>query len=173
MQDGAPARSCSLDEEEQALAPSFSLLTLKPTIYACNVSEDDLVDGAEKNPMVQSIYQAAKEEGAQAVIVSAKVEEDLASLTDEERTEFLQELGLKEAGLERLVKASYDLLGLFSFLTAGPKEVRAWTIEKGTKAPQAAGKIHSDFERGFIRAEIVSYEDVYKRQSIIMTMSLL
>ena len=133
---------------------------MKPTIYACNVSEDDLVDGAEKNPMVQSIYQAAKEEGAQAVIVSAKVEEDLASLTDEERTEFLQELGLKEAGLERLVKASYDLLGLFSFLTAGPKEVRAWTIEKGTKAPQAAGKIHSDFERGFIRAEIVSYDDL-------------
>lgn len=160
MHDGAPARSCPLEEEELALAKSFSLLTFKPTIYACNVSEEDLVDGAQNNPMVKSIYQAAEQEGAQAVIVSAKVEEDLASLSDEERVEFLQELGLQEAGLERLVKASYDLLGLFSFLTAGPKEVRAWTIEKGTKAPQAAGKIHSDFERGFIRAEIVSYDDL-------------
>lgn len=116
--------------------------------------------------MVAQVRQAAQKEGAEVVVVSAKVEEELAQLEDEERTMFLNELGLESAGLDRLVEASYRLLGLISYLTAGPKEVRAWTIEKGTKAPQAAGKIHSDFEKGFIRAEIVTYEDLVACGSI-------
>lgn len=160
MQDGVPARTCLLTEEEREIARGFSLLTLKPIIYACNVSEEDLAQGADQNPFVQRMREAAKEEDAQAIVVSAKVEEELAALSDEERMEFLQELGLEQAGLDRLISAGYELLGLISYLTAGPKEVRAWTIEKGTKAPQAAGKIHSDFERGFIRAEVVAYDDL-------------
>lgn len=160
MHDGAPARTCALTQEELELARGFSLLTLKPIIYACNVSEDDLAQGAGQNPFVKKMRQAAQEEDAQAIVVSAKVEEELAALADDERMEFLQELGLQEAGLDRLISAGYELLGLISYLTAGPKEVRAWTIEKGTKAPQAAGKIHSDFERGFIRAEVVAYDDL-------------
>ena len=161
MDSGKPARSCNLDDDEKAAARDFFLLSQKPIIYACNVAEEDLADGVV-NPHVSAMFMAAQQEGAQAVVVSARVEEELASLDEQERELFLQELGLKESGLSRLVTASYDLLGLISFLTAGPKEVRAWTIEKGTRAPQAAGKIHSDFERGFIRAEVVAYDDLMR-----------
>ncbi|MBQ9988159.1 MAG: redox-regulated ATPase YchF [Clostridia bacterium] len=158
--EGKSARGCEMSEDERALAQTFTLLTMKPMIYACNVAEEDLADGGESNALVAAVREMAKAEGAQALVVSAKVEEELAALDEEERADFLEALGLKEAGLERLVSASYDLLGLISYLTAGPKEVRAWTIEKGTRAPQAAGKIHSDFERGFIRAEVVAYDDL-------------
>ncbi len=161
MDSGKPARSCKLDDDEKAVANDFFLLSQKPIIYACNVSEEDLADNAV-NPHVSAMFEAARQEGAQAVVVSARVEEELASLDEQERQLFLQELGLTESGLSRLVSASYALLGLISFLTAGPKEVRAWTIEKGTRAPQAAGKIHSDFERGFIRAEVVAYDDLMR-----------
>ena len=157
MEDGAPARTLELSEEEKELVRGFSLLSMKPMIYAANVEEDAL-SGVENNALVAQVRQAAQKEGAEVVVVSAKVEE--------ERTMFLNELGLESAGLDRLVEASYRLLGLISYLTAGPKEVRAWTIEKGTKAPQAAGKIHSDFEKGFIRAEIVTYEDLVACGSI-------
>ena len=152
-------------EEEKELVRGFSLLSMKPMIYAANVEEDAL-SGVENNALVAQVRQAAQKEGAEVVVVSAKVEEELAQLEEEERTMFLNELGLESAGLDRLVEASYRLLGLISYLTAGPKEVRAWTIEKGTKAPQAAGKIHSDFEKGFIRAEIVTYEDLVACGSI-------
>ena len=165
MEDGAPARTLELSEEEKELVRGFSLLSMKPMIYAANVEEDAL-SGVENNALVAQVRQAAQKEGAEVVVVSAKVEEELAQLEDEERTMFLNELGLESAGLDRLVEASYRLLGLISYLTAGPKEVRAWTIEKGTKAPQAAGKIHSDFEKGFIRAEIVTYEDLVACGSI-------
>jgi len=160
MEAGKPARSLELSAEEKFLAKGFFLLSYKPMIYACNVSEQDLASGAMSNPHVKAMFEAAQQEGAQAVVVSARVEEELSSLDEEERLLFLQELGLSESGLSRLVSASYAILGLISFLTAGPKEVRAWTIEKGMKAPQAAGKIHSDFERGFIRAEVVAYDDL-------------
>lgn len=162
MESGKPARSCDLSAEEKALAQGFFLLSYKPMIYACNVSERDLANGSQNNPHVKAMREAAHSEGAQVVVVSARVEEELSSLDEEERLLFLQELGLMESGLSRLVTASYDILGLISMLTAGPKEVRAWTIEKGMRAPQAAGKIHSDFERGFIRAEVVAYEDLMK-----------
>ena len=161
MDQGKPARSCPLLEEEKAVSRDFFLLSQKPMIYACNVSEEDLADSS-KNMHVAAMFDAAKREGAQAIVVSARVEEELASLEEEERQLFLLDLGLKESGLSRLVTASYAILGLISYLTAGPKEVRAWTIEKGTKAPQAAGKIHSDFERGFIRAEVVAYDDLMR-----------
>lgn len=165
MQDGAPARTLDLTEEEKEIVRGFSLLTQKPIIYAANVEEDALQD-VENNALVEQVKQAAAKEGAEVVVVSAKVEEELSQLEEEERALFLSELGLPSAGLDRLVEASYRLLGLISYLTAGPKEVRAWTIEKGTKAPQAAGKIHSDFEKGFIRAEIVSYDDLIECGSI-------
>ena len=165
MQDGSPARGCPLGEKEQEAIAALSLLTMKPVIYACNVAEDDLLD-AQANPFVASVQEYAAQEGSEVIVVSAKVEEELIDLSDEERQEFLSELGVEESGLSRLVKAGYRILGLISYLTAGPKEVRAWTIEAGTKAPQAAGKIHSDFEKGFIRAEIVPYETLIDCGSI-------
>ncbi len=161
MDQGKPARSCPLADEQNVASKDFFLLSQKPMIYACNVSEEDLSESA-KNPHVAAMFEAAKREGAQAIVVSARVEEELASLDEQERKLFLEDLGVKESGLSRLVTASYAILGLISYLTAGPKEVRAWTIEKGTKAPQAAGKIHSDFERGFIRAEVVAYDDLMR-----------
>ena len=147
-----------LDEAEKALLKNMFLLTAKPVIYAANVSEEDLP--GENLPAVAALKERAQREGASVMVVSARIEEELAQLDNQERELFLKELGLESSGLDRLIKASYSLLGLISFLTAGPKEVRAWTIIKGTKAPQAAGKIHSDFERGFIRAEIVSFDDL-------------
>ena len=137
----------------------MNLLTLKPIIYIANVSEDEAGD-PDSNPNVKRVEEYAAQEGAQVVAVSAKIESEIAELPDDEASVFLEELGLPESGLDKLIKASYSLLGLINFFTAGADEVRAWTIVKGTKAPKAAGKIHTDIERGFIRAEIVSYEDL-------------
>ncbi len=148
------------DEEEQELLESYNLLTYKPVIFAANVTEEDLADDGASNEGVQAVRKYAAEEGFETFVVCAQIEQEIAELDDEEKKMFLEDLGLEESGLEKLIKASYHLLGLISYLTAGEPEVRAWTIKKGTKAPQAAGKIHSDFERGFIRAEIVSYDDL-------------
>ena len=149
-----------LDEEEQAILDSFQLLTAKPVIYAANVTEEDLADDGASNPQVAKVREYAAEHDEQVFVVCAKIEEEIAMLDEDEKQMFLEELGLSHSGLDRLIAASYDLLGLISYLTAGPTESRAWTIRKGTLAPQAAGKIHSDFERGFIRAEVVSYQDL-------------
>ncbi|MBR4780230.1 MAG: redox-regulated ATPase YchF [Lachnospiraceae bacterium] len=148
------------DEEEQAMFDSFGLLTSKPVIFAANVKEDDLADDGASNPHVQAVKKFAEADGDGAFVVCAEIEQELSELDDEEKKAFLEDLGVKKSGLEKLIVACYDLLGLMSFLTAGPKETRAWTIRKGTKAPQAAGKIHSDFERGFIRAEVVNYDNL-------------
>jgi hypothetical protein len=135
-------------------------LTYKPVIFAANVSEDDLADDGASNSCVQEVREYAAQENCEVFVVCAEIEQEIAELDDEEKQMFLEDLGISESGLEKLIKASYKLLGLISYLTAGEPEVRAWTIKKGTKAPQAAGKIHTDFERGFIRAEIVSYDDL-------------
>lgn len=148
------------DEEEQAWLADYNLLTGKPVIFAANVTEDDLGDDGASNTEVQAVREYAEQEGCEVFVVCAQIEQEIAELDDEEKKMFLEDLGLEESGLEKLIKASYHLLGLISYLTAGEPEVRAWTIKIGTKAPQAAGKIHSDFERGFIRAEIVSYDDL-------------
>lgn len=161
LESGKSARSYEpVDEEEAAMLDSMTLLTSKPVIYAANVSEDDLADDGANNPHVAAVRKIAAEEGSGVFVVCAQIEQELADLDEEEKKEYLSELGVEKSGLDKLITASYDLLGLMSFLTAGPKESRAWTIRKGTKAPQAAGKIHSDFERGFIRAEIVSYDNL-------------
>ncbi|MBQ8395872.1 MAG: DUF933 domain-containing protein [Oscillospiraceae bacterium] len=149
----------SQQEAEAELIRDLNLLTLKPILFIANVGEDEVAD-AMSNPHVQKVQQYAAEEGAEVIAVSAKVESEIAELDDEDAKEFLAELGLAESGLDKLIKASFKLLGLITFLTAGEQETRAWTIRKGTKAPQAGGKIHSDIERGFIRAEIVSYDDL-------------
>ncbi|MDR3305886.1 MAG: redox-regulated ATPase YchF [Clostridiales Family XIII bacterium] len=156
---GVPARAAAWDEEERVFINSLELLTAKPVIYAANISEAE-VSAAEENGYVKSVREIAKSEGSDVVVLAAKVEAELAELDDEDRAVFLEELGIGESGLDQLVKASYHLLDLISFLTAGKPEVRAWTIRRGTKAPQAAGKIHTDFEKGFIRAETVDYENL-------------
>ena len=138
----------------------FNLLTYKPVIYAANVAEDDLADDGAGNGFVADVRKIRAEEGSEVFVICAQIEQEIAELDDDEKKMFLEDLGLKESGLEKLIKASYSLLGLISYLTAGPTETRAWTIKKGTKAPQAAGKIHSDFERGFIKAEVVSYDNL-------------
>jgi len=155
LESGKPARSLDLTDEEAELMRGFFLLTSKPIIYVANVSEDEV--GEEPNAHVKALYEIAKAEKAEALTICCKLEEEVAQLDPAEKGAFLAELGIKESGLDQLVKACYRLLGLISYLTAGPKEVRAWTITRGTKAPQAAGKIHTDFERGFIRAEIVPF----------------
>ena len=162
LEDGKLAKTFEEvdDEEEQAWLESYNLLTYKPVIYAANVSEDDLADDAANNEGVQAVREYAKGEQSEVSVVCAEIEAEISELDDDEKKMFLEDLGLKESGLEKLIKASYKLLGLISYLTAGEPEVRAWTITEGTKAPQAAGKIHSDFERGFIRAEVVSYDDL-------------
>lgn len=161
LEDGKMARSLEVDdEEEQILMQSFNLLTGKPVIYAANVSEDDLADDAAGNDFVAAVREYAASEGSEVFVICAQIEQEIAELDDDEKKMFLEDLGLSESGLEKLIKASYRLLGLISYLTAGPTESRAWTIKNGTKAPQAAGKIHSDFERGFIKAEVVSYDDL-------------
>ena len=162
LEDGKMAKSFDdiNDEDEQQWLESYNLLTYKPVIFAANVAEDDLADDGASNAGVQAVREYAKREDCEVFVVCAEIEQEIAELDDDEKSTFLEELGLKESGLEKLIKASYSLLGLISYLTAGEPEVRAWTIKKGTKAPQAAGKIHSDFERGFIRAEIVSYDDL-------------
>lgn len=153
------------DEEEQQWISSYNLLTGKPVIFAANVAEDDLADDGESNPYVQQVREHAKEQNSEVFVICAQIEQEIAELDDDEKKMFLEDLGLKESGLEKLIKASYSLLGLISYLTAGETETRAWTIKKGTKAPGAAGKIHSDFERGFIRAEVVNYQDLLNCKS--------
>lgn len=155
--EGNNARSMDLDEEEAAFVKGLDLLSYKPIIYVANVSDEDLASGDE-NPYVRQVRQLASAEGAEVVMICAEIEAEVAELDDEERTLFLEELGIQESGLDQLIKASYSLLDLISFLTAGEPEVRAWTIKRGTKAPAAAGKIHSDFEKGFIRAETIAYD---------------
>lgn len=159
LESEKPVRTMEMTDDERDLVRGYFMLTSKSTLYVANVSEDDLMNGAD-NEYVQKIKKYAEEEGAGCTVICAKIEEELSGLEDDEKRELLSEYGLKETGLDKLVDMSYSLLGLMSFLTAGVQEVRAWTIKKGTKAPQAAGKIHSDIERGFIRAEIVSYDDL-------------
>ena len=165
LDNGKPARILTLNEEEQELVKDAFLLTMKPILYVANISEEQL-ENAFEDEKVKQVVEYAKQEHAQVIPLCVKIEEELASLSEDEEKEMLEALGLKESGLDKVIKASFDLLGLMSFLTAGEPEVRAWTIKKGTKAPQAAGKIHSDIERGFIRAEIVSYDDLIKEGSI-------
>lgn len=161
LEDGKAARSFVTDDDDKkALLRTYDLLTFKPVIYAANVSEDDLADDGASNENVAKVREFAASEGSEVFVVCAQIEEEISELEDDEKKMFLEDLGLKESGLDKLIKASYKLLGLISFLTAGPTETRAWTIKKGTKAPGAAGKIHSDFERGFIKAEVVYYKDL-------------
>jgi GTP-binding protein YchF len=163
LESGKPARSMEQTIEEREFIKTLFLLTDKPVIYVANIAESDI---GKDIPAVYALYEAAKAEHAGALTICAKVEEEMASLSLEEKAMFLEALGIGESGLDKLVKECYKLLGLISFLTAGPKEVRAWTVEKGSKAPQAAGKIHSDFERGFIRAEIVHYDTLMELGSM-------
>ncbi len=160
LENEKPVRSYNANEEEKELIKSFFLITSKPVIYCANISDDNIATPEDEIDYVEKVKEFAKSENAKCVVVCAKFEEELCSLSEEEAELFKQELGLKETGLSKLIVASYDLLGLISYLTAGEKEVRAWTISRGTKAPQAAGKIHTDFERGFIKSEIVSYNDL-------------
>lgn len=161
LEDGSMAITLELEsEEEEAWMGTYNLLTGKPVIYAANVAEDDLADDGASNAYVEQVRQFAKEQNSEIFVICAQIEQEIAELEEDERKMFLEDLGLEESGLEKLVKASYRLLGLMSFLTAGEDETRAWTIRIGTKAPQAAGKIHTDFERGFIKAEVVNYKDL-------------
>ncbi len=160
MENGKTARSVEISEDEQEYLKDVSLLTIKPVIYACNMGENDFIDGFENNKYYKQVEEIAKEDGAETLPICAEMVEEIAQLDDEEKAMFLADMGLEKSGLDRLIKKSYSLLGLISYLTAGKPEVRAWTIKKGTKAPQAAGKIHTDFERGFIRAEVVSFDDL-------------
>lgn len=160
LDQGLSARTMSLTAEEAEFIHSLDLLSFKPIIYAANVSEDDAVASGSDNVFVKEVREFAATEGSDVVVMCAKLEAEIAELEDDEKAAFFEDLGLDESGLDKLIRASYHLLDLISFLTAGPQEVRAWTIKKGSKAPQAAGKIHSDFERGFIRAEIVAYHDL-------------
>ena len=162
LESGKCARAMSMTEDEIEMLADVSLLTLKPVIYAANVAEDDYAKPDGENEYVNKIREFAATENSEVMVISAKIEEEIAALDKDEKQVFLEELGADESGLEKLVRASYKLLGLISYLTAGKPEVRAWTITKGTKAPQAAGKIHTDFERGFIRAEVVAFDDLMK-----------
>jgi len=153
-------------DEEEILFRGYNLLTAKPVIFAANVAEDDLADDGESNPYVEKVRDIASKIGAEVFVICAEIEQEISELDDDEKQMFLEDLGLKEPGLSKLIKASYRLLGLISFLTTGADETRAWTITNGTKAPQAAGKIHTDFERGFIRAEVVNYQDLLECGSL-------
>ncbi|NLO99937.1 MAG: redox-regulated ATPase YchF [Clostridiaceae bacterium] len=161
LDSGKPVRSMVFDSDEADYVNHLFLLTSKPVMYCANVSEDG-ISSIDQNPYVAKVREIAATENSEVIVICAKIEEEIAQLDDDEKQMFLDELGLMESGLDKLIKASYKLLGLISFLTAGEPEVRAWTIVKGTKAPQAAGKIHSDFERGFIRAEVVAYDDLIR-----------
>lgn len=165
LQTGRSARTIELTDEEKEFIKDTYLLTMKPILYIANVSETQL-EKPEKDSNIQKVIEYAKQENAQVIPLCVKIEEELASLDGDDKQEMLEALGLQESGLNKVIKASYDLLGLMSFLTAGEPEVRAWTIKKGTKAPVAAGKIHSDIERGFIRAEIVSFDDLVREGSM-------
>jgi GTP-binding protein YchF len=168
LEAGNMAKTFPMSEDEDKIAwfNSYNLRTAKPTIYAANVSEDDLADDGANNPHVQAVRKMAQEENSEVFVICAQIEQDIAELDDEEKAMFLEDLGLKESGLDKLIAASYRILNLMSFLTAGEDECRAWTIKIGTKAPQAAGKIHTDFERGFIKAEVVNYKDLLEQGSL-------
>lgn len=167
LEEGRLARSfVTGDEEEEQWFASYNLLTAKPVIFAANVAEADLADEGAGNRYVQAVRDFAGAEGSEVFVICAQIEQEIAELDEEEKAMFLEDLGLKESGLEKLIRASYHLLGLISYLTAGEDETRAWTIRKGTKAPQAAGKIHTDFERGFIKAEVVNYKDLLEQGSL-------
>lgn len=165
LENENPVRSIEFSDEEKSLLKGFNLLTNKPVIYAANVEEDSLLD--DSNKYVNQVREYAEKEDSEVVVLSGKIESEIAELEDEEKGFFLEELGLTESGLDKLIQKSYKILGLISFLTTGPKETRAWTVKRGSTAPQAAGKIHTDFERGFIRAEVVSYDDLDKLGSMV------
>ncbi len=168
LENGTPARAVTpADDTEKEVLETTALLSLKPVIYACNMSEDDFVNGIDSNANYQKVKEIAAAEGAETLPICASMEAEISSLDEEEKIMFLSDLGLEQSGLDRLIKTCYSLLGLISYLTAGQPEVRAWTITRGTKAPQAAGKIHSDFERGFIRAEVVSFSDLMECGSMV------
>ncbi|MBR6771492.1 MAG: redox-regulated ATPase YchF [Lachnospiraceae bacterium] len=167
LEEGKLARSFETeDEDEQGWLASYNLLTDKPVIFAANVAEEDLAEDGAGNSMVEAVRSFAAENGSEVFLICAQIEQEIAELDEEEKAMFLEDLGLKESGLEKLIRASYHILGLHSFLTAGEDETRAWTIRRGTKAPQAAGKIHTDFERGFIKAEVVNYKDLLEQGSL-------
>ena len=166
LEAGKPARSVECTPEEQAILSTVALLTAKPVIYAANLSEADFTGDVETNPQYRKVCGLAAQEEAEVLPICAQLEADIVDMEAEEKTLFLSELGLEQSGLDRLIRKSYHLLGLISFLTAGQPEVRAWTITRGTKAPQAAGKIHTDFERGFIRAEVIAYDDLIANGSL-------
>ena len=167
LESGKPVKTLEAeDEEEQALLREYNFLTGKPVIYAANVAEEDLADDGASSSMVESVRGLAAREGSEVFVICAQIEQEISELEEDEKAMFLEELGLSESGLEKLIKASYHVLGLMSFLTAGEDETRAWTIRIGTKAPQAAGKIHTDFERGFIKAEVVNYKDLLEQGSL-------
>ena len=166
LEEGKSARTIDFNEDEQVLVKDMFLLTTKPILYIANVSEEQL-DNAENDELVKQVKEYASAEKAEVIPLCVKIEEELSGLEDDDKKEMLEALGLEESGLDKVIKRSYDLLGLMSFLTAGEPEVRAWTIKKGTKAPQAAGKIHSDIERGFIKAEVVSYDDLMREGSMV------
>ena len=163
---GKPARTCPLDKDQQAVVRDWFLLTSKKVIYAANIGEEDLGKDEAELPLVKPVREIANSEGAEVLVICASAEEEISQMEPDEKALFLEDMGIGISGLDRLVVLGYRLLGLISFLTAGPKEVRAWTIVNGTKAPQAAGKIHTDFERGFIRAEIVAYDDLIREGSM-------
>lgn len=166
LESGKCARSYDCDDDEEAVLSDMALLTSKPVIYACNMSEDDFANNIEENERYRAVCKIAEDEGSQTLQICAEMEAEIASLSKEEKEMFLADLGIKQGGLDLLIQRSYDLLGLISYLTAGQPEVRAWTIKKGTKAPQAAGKIHSDFEKGFIRAEVISFDNLMECGSL-------
>ncbi len=166
LEAGKCARTVEMTDEERELLADTPLLTMKPVIYVANIAEEDVGSDLANNPRYMKLKEFADSEHSEIIAVCAEIEAEIAELDGEEKKAFLADLGIEESGLDRLIAASYKLLGLISYLTAGPKEVRAWTITKGTKAPQAAGKIHSDFERGFIRAEIIAYDDLIKEGSM-------
>lgn len=172
LEKGKSLRNLDLNEEEEKILKTYQLLSSKPIIYVANVSDDDIENDGKNNKLVESVRNYAKKEGNEVVVISAETEAEIATLDPEEKKMFLEEMGLKSSGLDKLIKSSYSLLGLISFLTTGPMETRAWTIIKGSKAPQAAGKIHTDFEKGFIRAETVSYEDLVSSGSMLKAKEL-
>ena len=162
LEDGKPARSYPMSEDELNVLKETPLLSLKPVIYAANMSEDDFINKIDTNPHYKKVCEIAEKEGSAVLPICAQIEAEIADMSDEDKSMFLSELGLEISGLNRIIKEGYALLGLISYLTAGQPEVRAWTITNGTKAPQAAGKIHTDFEKGFIRAEVIKYDDYIK-----------
>ena len=166
LEEGKSARTLDFNEDELPIVKETFLLTTKPILYVANISESQ-IDNAENDPLVLKVKEYAAQENAEVIPLCVKIEEELSGLEDDDKKEMLEAMGLEESGLDKVIKRSYDLLGLMSFLTAGEPEVRAWTIKKGTKAPQAAGKIHSDIERGFIKAEVVSFEDLMKEGSMV------